>query len=282
MESRIIGRLDLDAAQTRRDVDRILASPATSTYSGYSFGTWNIFVLWNASGNASDSTIREFAGSGRFTDLGLQTTYIASVIESNFRTDRMKWVRAFLLKRGNVVPHRDYLEFKKPLARIHLALFTDDSSMHSEDDEVFRMRSGEIWYLAAEKVHSAATLTDFPRTVICMEFDLPCGQGPEAMFLRRSECAPLPPCIVQREPLMASELEAIYQLGNIINEQNYGDVVGLLSKVHFYKRTPAGDLFDWMIEITRRSGKVGLIERATDFKRNCIERRRMNEHISVH
>ena len=282
MESRIIGKLDLDAAQTERDVARILASPATSTYSGYSFGIWNIFVLWNASGSSGDLTICEFTGSGRLTDLGLQTSYIASVIETNFRTDRLKWVRAFLLKRGNIVPHRDYLEFKKPLARIHLALFTDDSSLHSEDDEVFRMRNGEIWYLAAEKIHSAATLTDFPRTVICMEFDLANDQGPEDMFLRGSQFAPLSPCIIQRKPLMASELEAIYHLGNMVNEQNYSDIVRLLSKVHFYKQVSGADLFDWLIEITRRSGNARLLERAIEFKRNCIQRRCMNEHTSVH
>jgi putative nonproteinogenic amino acid hydroxylase len=282
MKSRIIGRLDLDVAQTRKDVDRILASNTTSTYAGYSFGTWNIYVLWNASGNASDSTIKEFAGEGRFTDLGLQTSYIASVIKDNFRTDRLKWVRAFLLKNGNVVPHRDYLEFKKPLARIHLALFTNDGSLHSEDDEVFRMRDGEIWYLAADKVHSAATLDDFPRTVICMEFDLAPGEDPEAVFLNGPGVASVDPCTVHREPLTGTELEAIYRLGNILNEQNYSDVVRLLSKVHFYKRAAAGDLFDWMVEIARRSGNAGLIGRAIEFKRNCIEQRGMNEHISVH
>ena len=281
MESRIIGRLDLDAARAKEDVDRILASTSTSTYSGYSFGTWNTYVLWNASGDERDSTIREFAGPGCFTGLGLQTSYITSLIEDNFRTDKMKWVRVFLLKSGNVVPHRDYLEFKKPLTRVHLALFTDQSSMHSEDSEVFTMRNGEVWYLAAEKVHSAVTLTDFPRTVICMEFDLESRDDPEAVFRRRMGCAQIAPCIVQRAPLTGAELEAIYKLGDIINEQNYGDVVRLLSKVHFYKHTSAADLFDWMIEITRRSKRLALVERATEFKRNCIERRRMNEHISV-
>ena len=142
MKSRIIGKLDLDAAQTERDVARILASPATSPSSGYSseYGTFLCFGMLR--GALADSTIREFTGSGRLTDLGLQTSYIASVIETNFRTDRLKWVRAFLLKRGNIVARRGLPSefFKKPLARIHLALFTDDSSLHSEDDEVFRMR----------------------------------------------------------------------------------------------------------------------------------------------
>ena len=45
------------------------------------------------------------------------------------------------------------------------------------------------------------------------------------MFLRGSQFAPLSPCIIQRKPLMASELEAIYHLGNMVNEQNYSDIV---------------------------------------------------------
>ena len=81
---------------------------------------------------------------------------------------------------------------------------------------------------------------------------------------------------------MASELEAIYHLGNMVNEQNYSDIVRLLSKVHFYKQVSGADLFDWLIEITRRSGNARLLERAIEFKRNCIQRRCMNEHTSVH
>lgn len=282
MESRIIGKLELDEARTRRDIARILASPASSTYSGYCFGTWNIYMLCNATGKTNDSTLHEFEGPGRFTTLGLKASYIMSVIKNNFRTDKMKWARAFLLRNGNIVPHRDYLEFGRPLTRIHLAIFTDESSMHSEEDEVFQMRKGEVWYLAAEKVHSAATLSNFARTVICMEFDLEPGVGPEAVFCQMSEVfASITPRLISREPLSVQELKAIYQLGDIITEQNYSDIVRLLSKVHFYKRAGAGDLFDWMIEIARRSANANLIDRATAFKRNCIESRCVHEHISV-
>ena len=183
MESRILGKIELDEAALRHDVDRILASPADTTYAGYCFGTWNVYLLWNASGDINDATLHEFDGPGRFTSLGVQLPYI--VLDhrtASSATERMKWARAFLLRNGNLVPHRDYLEFKKPLKRVHLALFTHESSLHSEDDEVFQMRDGEVWYLAAEKVHSAATLTDFARIVICMEFDLDAGQDLEAVF----------------------------------------------------------------------------------------------------
>src|SRR5262249_15519353 len=141
MESRIIGKIELDEVAVRQDVERILASPPDPTYVGYSFGTWNIYLLWNASGDVNDSILHEFDGPGRFTNLGVQAPYIASVIGRHFRTERMKWARAFLLRNGSIVPHRDYLEFKKPLTRIHLALFTHESSMHSEDTEVFHMRA---------------------------------------------------------------------------------------------------------------------------------------------
>src|SRR4051794_8470659 len=115
MESRILGKIDLDAQSVRDEVDRILCFSPDPGYTGYSFGTWNIYVLWNATGNASDSTLREFSGPGRITSLGLQLPHLFSVVEENFRTEKLKWMRAFVLKDGNIVPHRDYLEFKKPL-----------------------------------------------------------------------------------------------------------------------------------------------------------------------
>jgi len=282
MESRIIGKIELDGEAVRRDVEGILASPADQTYAGYAFGTWNVYLLWNASGDISDGTLHEFEGPGRFTSLGLQAPYITSVIERHFRTERMKWVRALLLKNGSLVPHRDYLEFKKPLTRVHLALFTHESAMHSEGDEVFQMRDGEVWYLAAERVHSAATLTDFARIVICMEFDLEDGERLEEVFRnpppRSTNFAPK---IVERSPLTAQELEAIHSLGYIISERNFSDILRLLSKVHFYKRANASELFQWLTEIAQRSGNSRVIERTAALKKNCIESRELNEHISV-
>ncbi|MFL6971849.1 MAG: aspartyl/asparaginyl beta-hydroxylase domain-containing protein [Xanthobacteraceae bacterium] len=283
MESRILGKIELDETALRHDVDRILASPADTTYAGYCFGTWNVYLLWNASGDVSDATLHEFDGPGRFTSLGVQLPYIASIIGRNFRTERMKWARAFLLRNGNLVPHRDYLEFKKPLKRVHLALFTHESSMHSEDDEVFQMRNGEVWYLAAERIHSAATLTDFARVVICMEFDLDAGQELEAVFRNPPSASTVfAPRIVDRQPLTARELEAIYNLGYLVDERNFSDILRLLSKVHFYKRVRGVDLFHWLTEIAQRSGNSRVIERVAKLKKNCIESREMNEHISVH
>lgn len=283
MESRILGKIELDEAALRHDVEHILASTPDSTYAGYCFGTWNVYVLWNASGDINDATLHEFDGPGRFTSLGLQLPYIGAVVRRHFRTERMKWARALVLRNGNLVPHRDYLEFKKPLTRVHLALFTHESSMHSEDDQVFQMRDGEVWYLATEKVHAAATLTDFARIVICMEFDLDAGQRLEAVFRDPpAEPIALAPKLVERPQLTAHELEAIYNLGGLINERNFSDILRLLSKVHFYKHVPGTDLFQWLTEIAQRSGNARVIERAATLKKNCIESRAMNEHISVH
>lgn len=283
MESRILGKIELDETALRRDVDHILATTPDSTYAGYSFGTWNVYVLWNESGDVNDGTLHEFAGPGRFTTLGARAPYIGSIIERHFRTERMKWARALLLRNGNLLPHRDYLEFKKPLSRVHLALLTHESSMHSEDDEVFQMQNGEVWYLAAEKVHSAATLTDFARIVICMEFDLEAGQRLEAVFRNPPPASTaFVPKIIERPPLTGQELEAIHGLGALINDRNFSDILRLLSKVHFHRRVPGADLFHWLTEIAQRSGNPSVIERAAALKKNCIESRAMNEHISVH
>lgn len=282
MESRIIGTINLDKKRVGQEIDLILSFPADAGYTAYSFGTWGIYLLWNSSGDEKDSTLHEFEGPGRITNLGRQLPYLWSVIERHFRTEKMKWVRAFLLRGGNIIPHRDYLEFKRPLTRIHLALQTDDGSLHSEDEEVFQMRQGEIWYLAAGKVHSAASLNDFSRVVICMEFGLEDGQPPEAVFREPLRSTPsIAPKIIERQPPSDKDLEAIYSLGCLISERNYKDIVQLLSKVHFYKRAHASAFFDWLMVIARRSNDPSLVEKTIAFKKNCIESRKMNENLAL-
>lgn len=282
MESRIIGKIDLDEESVMKEVERILSFPADPGYTGYSFGTWSIYLLWNSSGDVSDSTLHEFEGPGQITDFGRQLPYLRAIIEQHFRTEKMKWARAFLLRDGNIVPHRDYLEFNRPLTRIHLALLTDEGSLHSEDEDVFQMRKGEVWYLAAGKVHSAVSLNNFSRIVVCMEFDLEEGQKPEAAFRYPTLSSPdISPKIIERQPPTAEDLKAIYGLSHLISETNYKDIVQFLSKIHFYKYAHAGDFFDWLMVIARHSDNPLLVEKTIAFKKNCIESRQMNEEVAI-
>lgn len=282
MESRIIGKIDLDWESVKSDLDRILTFHPDPTYASYSFGTWNIYLLWNWSGDVSDSIVRDFEGPAQITSFGKQLPYLVSIVEENFRTEKMKFARAFLLRDGHIIPHRDYLEFKKPLTRIHLALSTDEGSLHSEEDDVFQMRRGEVWYLAATEIHSAASLNDFSRIVLCMEFDLEEGEDQKCV-LRYPNLSldTVYPKMVIREPLTDVEMESIYSLGNLMDERNFKDIFRLLTKVHFYRQTHAGDVFDWMIEIARRSGNPALLQKTITAKRTCIEARQINEDVAV-
>jgi putative nonproteinogenic amino acid hydroxylase len=282
MESRIIGKIDLDSESVENEVDRILTFSAEPSYASYSFGTWGIYQLWNWSGDVGDSTLREFEGSAQITNFGKQLPYLFSIIEKHFRTERMKWARALLLKDGNVIPHRDYLEFKKPLTRIHLALSTDEGSLHSEGEDVFQMRKGEVWYLAATNIHAAASLNDFPRVTICMEFDLDEEQTEDSVFRDPGPSLhSVYPRMIDREPLSDAEIESICGLGNLVDDKNFKDILRLLSKVHFYRRVHAGDVYDWLIEIARRSGKPALLQKTLAAKKTCIETRRINEDVAV-
>jgi hypothetical protein len=55
----------------------------------------------------------------------------------------------------------------------------------------------------------------------------------------------------------------------------------VLSKVHFYRRVHAGDVYDWLIEIARRSGKPALLQKTLAAKKTCIETRRINEDVAA-
>lgn len=282
LRSKIIGHIDLDQERLAPDLAYIEGLPGDPEYTAYSFGTWNIHILWNETGDENDSILYEYDGPGQITAIGDHIPYIKSLMETYFRLDRLKWARVFMLRDGHIIPHRDYLEFERSLTRIHVALSTDSGSLHSEGGLVFQMRPGEVWFLAAEEVHAAASLNDYPRIVLCVEFDLEPGAAPATAFRDPDTAAnPATPKLVERPPQTEEELQAIHNLGPALNEQSYRDVVQRLSRIHFEREVTASAVFDWLIEISRSSADSStLVARSVELKRNCIERREMYESIS--
>ena len=73
-------------------------------------------------------------------------------------------------------------------------------------------------------------------------------------------------------------LNGLLDLSNLLDEKNFREIVGLLSRVHFYKQASLADFFDWLQEIARRSGKPPLLDKAKKFshflraERDMLER----------
>jgi hypothetical protein len=286
MNSRIIGTLSFDDHLLKQDVETILQfGDVREEYSEYRFGLWKNYVLWNGTGNQKDTLYMGPDGGAFQTGLGNQLPYINSVINKFFHTDKLKMVRANLLCDALLIPHRDYIEFKSEseyLARVHLPLKTNTGALHSEDDSVFHLRCGEVWYLDAGNVHSACNPSDEPRISLVLDFKLE-GDAPLESILKQplNERSATTPALIEREPMSDDFRNFIHALRHVINRSNYRDILLFLSRVHFYKNVSGAILFDWMIEICEGSEDRELLEKFTNFKSYMIQDRELGQRFKL-
>lgn len=278
MRARILSTVALDDARLAGEIARIDGLAARDDYSEYSFGSWRSHVLANGTGEVDDATFRRYDGPMRPTALGEALPYLRQVIEDTFHTDALRWVRLFTVQNGLLISHRDFVEFDRGFVRLHLPLRTDTGCLHSEEDEVYHMRRGEVWFLDADTVHSACSLSSLKRISLVLDFEA-AGTPPEALVRARGEALPAPHR-VERPPLEPGFLEALYGLAGMLAPVNFRDVMGVLAKVHFYRQAGAAECFDWLMEIARRSGDEGMLRRAADFRRFSIERRVVGERFT--
>ena len=285
MKSRIIGRIELDDSQLKYDLETIAGNQHhanESVYSEYVFGSWKNFVLRNPTGNHDDAMFQGVNKSAVPTALGKKCSYLHSVIESAFATERLMMARVNLMRNGMLIPHRDYVEFKKSgedLIRLHIPLQMNPESLHSEDDMVFHMRKGEVWVLAVDKVHAASNPTDFLRMSLVLDFYL--GSDPvSVLFANPGNYLPdTTPMMIARQPMESGFIDGIASLKNVINDENYNDLLMLLSRVHFYKQVDASSCYDWLINMCKEKEDAALLERSLKLKRYMIEDREFEERL---
>jgi len=285
MNSRIVNKIELDDRLLDQDIEKILQfSDVKEEYSEYRFGTWKNYVLWNGSGDDKDTLFKGIKGGAVQTPLGRRLEYISAVIEQNFQTDKLKMARANLLSDAVLVPHRDYVEFKSDsqrLARLHLPIRTDLNSLHSESNEVFHMRKGEVWFLDVASIHSACNLSDDPRISLVLDFCLD-GQPLESVFKGPASRISRPePMMIEREPVDEEFLSSINALKHVVNRMNYRDVVLLLSRVHFYKNVSLAVFFDWLIGICADSADKFLLEKSLSFREYMLHNRELAQRFSL-
>jgi hypothetical protein len=285
MNSRIIGKINLDGDLLRQDVETILRfEDVKEEYSEYRFGTWKNYVLWNGSGDQKDSLFKGVQGGAIQTPLGKRLEYISSIVDDNFRTDKLKMVRANLLRDAVLIPHRDYVEFKsdsRRLARLHVPIQTNQHSLHSEGEDVFHMRHGEVWYLDVSNIHSACNMSEQPRISLVLDFCLN-GQPLETAF-KRPEChqSRLEPMMIEREPADEEFLKAIASMKHLVNRTNYKDIVLFLSRIHFYKDVSLSVFFDWLIGICEGVEDEFLLEKSVNFRDYLINNRELAQRFSL-
>lgn len=268
MSSRAIGRIDLDAERLRRDLEKLEHFEFNRGYSDYSRGNpgWSNCVLANHSGDYLDQTFGGYEGESKQTRWGAQLDYLSEVVDTTFDKKHLKWVRLFVCEDGMLIPHRDYLDLpEREFLRIHVPLQTDSRSLHSEQDCVYHMNIGEIWFVDGTRVHSAYSYDGRPRIFLTLDFEAEVD-FPE-LFLDRSDYADdIEPQWVQRLPFDEEYRRALFGLGPLLNHDNFDNIVEILSKVHFTREVTCEVVYDWLIDLATTAGHPELIERAVSMK----------------
>ncbi|MGR5913138.1 aspartyl/asparaginyl beta-hydroxylase domain-containing protein [Bacillus cereus] len=94
-------------------------------------------------------------------------------------------VRTRNLVDAMVIPHRDFVEFShstKQRFRVFLALEDNKMAFHSDEEAVFRIRKGEIWFLDAAIGHAAANFSKDSRVFLCLDYVFDSDFDPSDIF----------------------------------------------------------------------------------------------------
>jgi hypothetical protein len=260
MQSKLLTVLNIDPDLMRKDVAAIAGFQLSRVYKEFVCGELHSCVLWNRRGDLHDTILESYDGSAKETEQGVQLPYIKQLISSVFH-----------LKPNSVfMPHRDYLELNRDFIRMHVPLKTDSNCYHSEEDVVYHMNLGEVWYLDASRVHSAASFSEHDRLHLILDFSY---RDSFQDLLKTPILAgvniPASNLIIREE--FSEKLQcSLSQLKYVIDGNNFYDVFAILIKQYFKTKVSAVRVYDWLSEISSQSGNSDLVKKSEFIKNYCL------------
>ncbi|KQZ02923.1 MULTISPECIES: aspartyl/asparaginyl beta-hydroxylase domain-containing protein [Streptomyces] len=261
VDTQLAGRVEIDSAAVTEDLARAANLRFSEAYSDYLCGgLWKSLMLFATGGEGGDGLITNYDHSRKsgVTAFGEQLPYLRQLVERNFHLENLNFARIAEMTNSVTVPHRDLLELEdipqeaRNAHRMHIPLDTNEGALFTEDNVVYRMALGDVWFFDASKVHGAAALTTRSRTHLILDFTDAADAADVVKF-------PLEPTgripedrVSKRASLTDGELQALYRLSDVVDLENYRDVFGLVIKKHY--RRDGGDDFVWrtLTEIGRR------------------------------
>jgi hypothetical protein len=261
--TRRLGRMALDPVRLQEDLARSDRFRFSDAYSEFTCGSWKGSCLCNGTGDIYDTWINDYAGPFKVTAHGEQMPYVMEVIESNFRTENLRFARLGRITPGSVMlPHRDFLELTDDRVRIHIPLRTDDSCFNAEEETIYHMSEGEVWYIDASKVHSAVSFSTDDRTHLVLDFN--CETAEEALRFTpdpATEVDRFGGAVAVREPFTAEQRESVLALSAIVGPHNYRDVLAMLIKQYYVTDMPVADVYELAHRIAKASHKDDVVNR---------------------
>jgi putative nonproteinogenic amino acid hydroxylase len=278
LRSECITTVRVDSKAIRADLTTIDQLIPRDTYSEFAFGSWHSYVLANGTGNENDDEFWPQSGPAIRTPIGDVLPAVYKLVEDTFYLDQLRWIRVLTQTDGLLIPHVDFLECDRATTRLQVPLRTTPSSLHSEGEYVVHLRAGEVWFLDATMPHAAYSPPGPSRIALCLDFDVP--RKDIAACLRKAVKPLQPPCLMQRPPLQQRELDALIELGIMLDHTTVRDVIRTLGMVHFRRQAHSAASLDWLVAAAERSKDEKLIRRARDFRTYCLVRRTYREHFA--
>ncbi|WP_413205319.1 aspartyl/asparaginyl beta-hydroxylase domain-containing protein [Rhodospirillum sp. A1_3_36] len=285
MSSRMLGKIDLSKFDLASEIEYLNDLPKENEeYDEFAQGYWKNISLINSSGISSDSQYRN-ADHARPTSYLGKCPEIQRLIETCFRPDHLRMVRARNLIAGMVVPHRDFVELdpKRQYFRIFVSLEQNGDAFHSDPSGVFQMRAGELWYLDAGVDHAAVNFSSKSRQFLCFDFvfDGPFDDldilKPEAPFTPEVD-----PLYIERGSMSPSEKDdVVAALSSLLSRQTFKDLLFATSKYHFNRDVGICECYDWLIAAAERIADTAIKDKAVQLRRYLTEHRSLNERFDV-
>ncbi|MFF4806236.1 aspartyl/asparaginyl beta-hydroxylase domain-containing protein [Streptomyces sp. NPDC001351] len=289
MTSRILGKLNLDDTRLAPEVATIRELPkGQEVYDEFTSGFWKNVPLWNDTGDGNDTLFREAASPARPTEHATKLPYLNEVIRNTFAVDRLDMVRGRDIVDASMMPHKDFLELDESDGepqqrnfRVLVVLEDNEHTYNSDEEQVFRMRKGEIWFLDAAGVHCAANFSTDSRISLCLDFSFDRPFTPADVFADRSSYTPgIEPLLVKRSPLPPDFTLDVRRLSAACNRHTFRDLAFALAKLHFTVETPSVACYDWLIEIAERTDDPALVAKAEEAREFYVTDRAMHQRFS--
>jgi hypothetical protein len=278
MHTHLVGAVDLDDDRLVKDLDRCRSLDWSDAYSDYVFGgLWRSCMLWARGGDVGDGEVTRYAHDrpSAFTPVAGELPYVRELVEATADLSRLNFARLAMVVDSVIIPHRDLLELgdlpveTRNAHRLHVPLATSDDCFFGEDDVVYRMLRGEVWFLDASRIHSVAVLTREPRIHLMLDFvDRP-GDRPLSTVSAPAHGGGIPAgSVVPRPPLTARERADLAALARVLSTDTVDEVFAIVIKTHFRRDGGARFVWDTMAALARDSTDPDVAARIAEMHRH--------------
>lgn len=280
MRTQYMATVPLDEERLAADLEHSKTLRYSEAYSNFLIGgPWKSCVLWARGGAEGDGVMTSYDHEDEpsATASGLELPYLQEIIAKVADLGRLSLARLAILSDSVIMPHRDYLELgeipdaARPAHRVHMPLVTNEDCYFSEDNVVYRMRKGELWFFDASRLHSVVSFVKEPRAHLILDLVDQPAPGPLLKVGEASGAGHFPDAsTVTRPALPAAERDALSRLAEVLTVDNISEVFSIVIRKHF--RYDGGEDFAWttMTRLAEACADPGVLPRIQEMRQYFV------------